>query len=426
MKVKWENGFDQVSAIEKLFSLGASPTRYEVNCARVFAVLTSMVEFSEELTWEKKFDLAEEGAIAAVKANAREPAKFLSHIAKAAKTYASLPKQKYVLYTSINLPGDADVPRWKTGGVTVSFPRSFPKKVRPVRDAVFKQHGGLFRVTSEPRMKVVRAAVTARTGDEAAAACLAALDLLRGYWNFFKAKSSRISIIGAKRPVNAVFIGPLHTMHAGDGALLEQKFWYDSEFSPAIQLADIHERDSALLKSVKKVERALSSHPYAKTLQDAFTRYARALDSADFDQVVLKLWSLLELLTGTGFNGYEPTIRRTAFLYEDSVWVKQSLEHLRRYRNRSVHAGMRGDDLETEVYLLKSYVDELLRFHIRNYFKFQTLEEACSLLDLPPSEEPLRSRLTAVQRAMKYRGVPLKAKSVKATPPSVAVPPASS
>lgn len=426
MKVKWEDGFDHVSAIEQLFSLGASPTRYDANCARVFAVLTSMVQFSEKLTWEKKFDLAEAGAIAAVNANAREPAKFLSHITNAAKAYASMPKQKYVLYTSINLPRDADVPRWKTGGVTVSFPKTFPKKLKPVRDSLFEEYPELFRVTSEPQMKVVRAAVVARNADEASTACLAALDLLRGYWNFFKTKSSRISIMGAKRPVNVVFIGPLHTMHGSDGALLEKKFWYDSEFNPNVQLADLHEKDSALLKAVKKVERKLDSHPYAEKLQDAFTRYARALDTVDFDQAILKLWSLLELLTGTGFSGYEPTIRRAAFLYKDNVWAKQSLEHLRRYRNRSVHAGVRGEDLETEVYLLKSYVDELFRFHIRNHFKFQTLEEACALLDLPPSEEPLRARLTIVQQAMKYRRVPLKAKSVKASPPSAAVPPAGS
>lgn len=426
MKVSWEKGFEPVSVIEHLFSIGASPSRYDPNYARVFAVLTSMVGFSEELTWEKKFDLAEEGAIAAVDADAREPAKFLNHIAKAARAYAAKPKQRFVLYTSMNLPRDAEVPSCKTDGVAISFPAAFPKKVKPVRDAVFEEHRALFRVDAEPRMKVVRAAVSARNADEAATACLAAIDLLRGYWNFFKTTGARVSISGPKHPVNAVFVGPLHTMHDNDGALLDRKFWYDSEFAPHVKVVEVHAKDGALLKSTKKLERALSRHPYAKTLQGAFTRYARALDSADFDQVVLKLWSLLELLTNTGYGGYEPTIRRTAFLYKDSKWVTQSLEHLRRYRNRSVHAGKRADDLETEVYMLKSYVDQLLLFHVRNTFRFQTLEEACSLLDFPVREDQLRVKLNAAKNAMKYRRVPVGRNGVRSRSTSSSNPSAGS
>jgi hypothetical protein len=119
----------------------------------------------------------------------------------------------------------------------------------------------------------------------------------------------------------------------------------------------------------------------------------------------LQLWSILEKFTATPRANYDKTIKRTAFLFEDSEITKQILQHLRRFRNETVHAGTRTEQIEQLVYQLKQYVEALIFFHISNHFRFANIEQAAQLFDLPTNSEFLRSRIRLTQRAMKYRQI---------------------
>jgi hypothetical protein len=129
------------------------------------------------------------------------------------------------------------------------------------------------------------------------------------------------------------------------------------------------------------------------------------MDTIDHDMTIQKLWSLLEFLTDTGLATYDTTVRRVRFLYADERFAAQVLEHLRRFRNRSVHGGHSGGDVESEVYQVKRYVEAMLRYHLSNQYKFSSMAQACEMLDLPTDGAQLKRRLSLTLNGMKCRKV---------------------
>ena len=85
-------------------------------------------------------------------------------------------------------------------------------------------------------------------------------------------------------------------------------------------------------------------------------------------------------------------MRRASFLYADperEVHV-QTLNHLRHYRNRSVHGGESSATIEAYLYQLKRYVEQLFLFHLTNSYGFRSFERAAAFLSLPPGPADLR------------------------------------
>ena len=138
--------------------------------------------------------------------------------------------------------------------------------------------------------------------------------------------------------------------------------------------------------------------------REVFVRYARALDGIDFDSTFLKLWALLELLTVTTSARYDQTINRALFVFQEQELNRVLLEHLRDYRNATVHDAMSTDLVHDFNWQLKQYVDALIRFHIMFSGRFETWTEAGAFLDLPRDPETLKKRLAAIREALRYRG----------------------
>src|SRR5258708_6875371 len=151
------------------------------------------------------------------------------------------------------------------------------------------------------------------------------------------------------------------------------------------------------------VRRFLRKHPYAADMQQAFVRYARALDSVDFDSSFLKLWSLLETLTNTIGDNYDVTIRRVLFLVTDRDLSGLILEHLRNYRNATVHHDRSRLAAERYIYQLKRFVEVLLHFHTVSRGQFPSIAKLGEHLDLPFAPEDLRARILAAKAALRFR-----------------------
>jgi hypothetical protein len=92
-----------------------------------------------------------------------------------------------------------------------------PKAVKAERQTLLDKNDHWLPVAHEPSMKVVRAEVQARAPEDAAEKCLAAIDLLRGIWNHLQTPPWRMTINGPRKPINAVFLGPIHTFHKPSG-----------------------------------------------------------------------------------------------------------------------------------------------------------------------------------------------------------------
>jgi hypothetical protein len=250
----------------------------------------------------------------------------------------------------------------------------------------------------------VVAHISDKTAHEAVEKMLDAIDLLRGIWNLHINDSMVLSFGGRKKPINQITLGALHTLHDKNGEKVDSLFWYEPEHCKDNKKVDFSNNSYKTLEFTKNVRKALRKNSYGKDVESAIIRYVRALDSQDYNAVFLKLWSILEGLTHTLKDSYDKTIRRAVFPYADREYHRQVLEHLRQYRNRSVHLGSGENDIDVHVYQLKSYVEQLLRFHISNHFKFESMEDAAKLMDLQPDKETLKKQIELFRVGIKFMG----------------------
>lgn len=406
MQASWIDGFDQRVLVGRFVQLAKSGglVGFDGESKNFVTLLRSMVKFSEELPWGVRYELLEDAVRNAANAGAATPKELLTHIQSAAKAYGARPLVKFVMYTSITINRDNKLRSIRTRGVKLSFLRQMPKAVHAARAVLFQEHRSWLPLDRDPVMLVIKAEVEARTPEEAASRSLDAIDVLRGIWNFFLTTSWRHTFGGPRKPIGKIFVGPIHTFHEPTGGVSQGQFWYETTLWPSAVITDLTSDKNGMLDKGHDLRRRVTRHPYSADLEKALVRYARALDLEDHDLAIQKLWSLLEFLTDTGLDNYDKTIRRTKFLYEDPLYQGQVLEHLRRYRNRSVHGGMSSGDVEGEVYQLKRCVEGVFKFHVGNRFRFKSLAEACSLLDLPPDDVQLRHKLKGIKNAIAFRG----------------------
>ncbi len=131
-------------------------------------------------------------------------------------------------------------------------------------------------------------------------------------------------------------------------------------------------------------------------------RYVHALDERDQNVALIRLWGAIEALTVPSEANYDLVTRRCSFLFPDHEYHKQVLEHLREYRNCSVHAGDQIGRAKTNCYQLQHYFNNLIIFHL-NYAKdFSSLEEANNFLDLPSNKKTLQEKKLLIEKAIKF------------------------
>jgi hypothetical protein len=141
---------------------------------------------------------------------------------------------------------------------------------------------------------------------------------------------------------------------------------------------------------------------YSSEIEEAIVNYTGALDLTNYENAFLRLWSILEHLTNTGYDSYKVTIRRASFLFEEEEYTRQVLKHLKDYRNRSVHLGTRDRNIETFLFQLKEYIEALLSFHLANKFRFNSIAEAGEFMDLPTDRKTLDSKIKMMIYAKDY------------------------
>ena len=143
--------------------------------------------------------------------------------------------------------------------------------------------------------------------------------------------------------------------------------------------------ETALGDAERRIVRRMNKHPYREALERVFLRYTRALDSADFESVFLKLWSLMEHLTDAAGQNYDDVVKRALFLFSDRKLTRQLLEHLRDQRNAIVHDEGTDTDVERLAFQAKRIVEALMRFHLNTGRHYESIAEAATILSQPCS-----------------------------------------
>jgi hypothetical protein len=327
-------------------------------------------------------------------------AALLREISRQEAVYLRLPLRPFTVATSLSVRPAQGLTRTSIGGATITFSRRLPRRFN--QQPLMERASELIHGDLPEDYTSVRASVRARSEHEAVERALDALDLLRGIWNLdINRRLWTRYHSGPRQPVNQVLLGPLHTLHGPGGALASQEsLWYEPDYVGPVRPLDLGQILRRLRDFEKAVRVRLSKISYAGELEKAFRRYTRALDGRDFNKAYLELWSVLESLTSTGKSNYDVTIRRALFIWREKELNKQILEHLRNYRNRTVHAGLNSEEIEILVRQLRYYVEHMILFHLFNGQKFADMNRAAEFLDLRPDVAELRRRIRLMRRAI--------------------------
>ena len=282
----------------------------------------------------------------------------------------------------------------------------FPESLQgPLGDSLLTQH------VQATEYCPVRIKTNGRTTNEAVDKALDALNYLRGVWTLFASYGKVTLRFGAPRrdPIGVIHSGPVHTLHHPDGTLVNDGYWYDSDyvedqrlFVPKNGWERIEQNRRWAFKNIKKL-------PYRDDLVAILARYAVALDHSNLDLAFLQVWSILEKITDTIGGPYDKTIDRTIWMFTDRQVAKERLEHLRLRRNQYVHSARSSSGRQEDSYMVKSFVDPHLLSLIRNDFGVDSLEEYGEFLSLPTTVSVLKARRQMLDTAINIQDMKKKA-----------------
>ena len=334
----------------------------------------------------------------------------LKYINKLESEFLSKPIIEFRLLTGISLSRDIKVPLHRINGANISINPKLSKRMMSHRaqSLEFAKHS---IIGNYPRSYAdVLVTVKARSPHEAAQSALDSLDFLRGMWNFSENRRqlTRNSFSGKQEPVNSILLAPIHTLHLRDGSPASESWWYEPNYLEPTKLFTRQAEFNEILQFTQSFRKYLSRSHYQSELIAITLRYARALDTRDLNDAFLKLWGILETLTGTGLGNttYKEAIRRAALIvqHRDYDYSLQVLTYLKDFRNKFVHAGSESDEIESLLFLLKRYVEILLEFHLGNGFRFKSIVDACNFMDMPNDKKVLNERMRVLNFAKKFLG----------------------
>ena len=332
----------------------------------------------------------------------------LKYINKLESEYLSQPIIEFRLLTGISLSRHINVPLHRINGASISINPKLSKRMMSQR-AQSLESAKRSIIGSYPHSYAdVLVTVKARSPHEAAQSALDSLDFLRGMWNFSENRRliTRNSYSGKQKPVNSILLAPIHTLHLQDGSPASESWWYEPNYLEPTALFTRQAEFDEVLKFTQSFRKHLSRSHYQSELIAITLRYARALDTRDLNDAFLKLWGVLETLTGTGLGNttYKEVVRRAAFIvpHRDYDYSLQVLTYLKDFRNKFVHAGSESDEIESLLFLLKRYVEFLLEFHLGNGFRFKSIIDACEFMDLPSGKKILNQRIKVLNFAKKF------------------------
>lgn len=234
----------------------------------------------------------------------------------------------------------------------------------------------------------------------AASKALRVLDIQRAIWCLFG--NSTMEVWGDEwLPINKIHLGSAHTIHKENGKLAIETFWYEPNF---VKVNAFIPKKIKIFKDNSKWALAqLNNSSYSTELKNSLLRYVRALDEKDQNVALIKLWGAIETLAAPSEANYDLITRRCSFLFTNRNYHKQVLEHLREYRNISIHAGDQSERVKSNCYQLQFYYYHLVMFHLKNADQFKSLEEANNFLDLPSDISTLKNRKRLIDKAIKFR-----------------------
>jgi len=207
---------------------------------------------------------------------------------------------------------------------------------------------------------------------------------------------------GKGKQVNKYVIGPIHTIHDEKGKAVSDIWWFQLEYTGPARSVDVQKDIDKIYKFTANVRRRLKKILYPGDIEKAIRRYCSALDNNNLDESFLKLWGVLEFLTDNDGDKNRRIVNQASFLFSDREYHKAVLGNLKTFRNIMVDSVSERHDIENYVYQLKSYVEQLLAFHLANKYRFENIRHASDFLELPSDIDLLNFRISMLKHAIRF------------------------
>ena len=372
------------------------------------AKLENIVKLNPLVTQEDKHIIVWSAIRNAGKKGALSSDSVIEEIRTLEKEYLSKKEQKFILVSTLSInPQKHKLPNLQIDRNQITFsPKTAKKFIKHIMESPNTQW--LPRKNKIPNNYTwAMVTVSAKSIHHAAQEALRALNLFRGELNYSINYGKRSFSFGCTpKPINKILYGPIHTLHKLDGGLVDDIYWHEEECF--FELAKTYRNNIAgrfdkIMNSLSAFRKQLSKSKIKDILENAILLYNAALDSYSFDTAFIKLWATLELLTGTGRDSYDITVKRTAFIYKDVEAIKGHLNILRDCRNNLVHKGYMEGQKEILLYDLKLFVEQLIDFLLWNVQGLKNFGEIKQLLRSCPDKKELENKLRIYNMAQKLR-----------------------
>jgi hypothetical protein len=408
MTIKWKSrkGIDPQALLVRLNQIisigdGGTVSFKDFDYFDINAALISCIEVPEKIRDDIDVEVLLSGAIRSVALlGALSKDKVIKSINELLREQLSVRPVDYDLLTSLSINGAMPFKTITVGEAQVrilrkSFPRNYSSRAK-----IVKESGAGYAVENSGYMPVI-VRVKSRSIQGGAAKAFAALDFIRGVIVVFSNSGMEISFGNSYKPINKVRLGRIHTLHKRSGEAATDMFWHDPAFVETKIFT--HDKPESFSSDFKSLVSAIRRCPYYPALMEGVVRYVRALDEADPDVVVVKLWGAIEAIAIQEDAKYDQVVRRCAFLFDEVEYHRQMLEHLREVRNASAHAGAQSTKAKVACFQMQRYFRTLLVFHGRHAGKFKTLSEANQFLDLPVDKDQLVEKKRLIDEALRFR-----------------------
>lgn len=315
----------------------------------------------------------------------------------------AIKEEKYCVLTSISLQSESLPRSIVVEGAKISFCKSgYQKRFIQARHDAIKEQRPPINDSGREYCRVV-VTVHAKSANIAVTKALRALDLLRAALCMSLNPAMRLAS-SSWVPTNVVRLGSIHTVHHFKGEVATGTIWFEPNYAPTSphRFAGGWTFQQAVARYFKPLRKCR----YRGALMDALLRHVRALDEPNPSVAFIGAWGAVEALATPDVGKYDILVKRCSFLFQDGEYHSQLLEHLREYRNRSVHAGDESDKARIHCYQIQLYFRALIDFHLVNISEFVSLADANSFLDLPASREKLIQSQQRIKKALRFVQVP--------------------
>lgn len=405
MPAKWKKNFKPDRILEKIDSIKkvdsdkkVSYTGFDYHDA--MAALQSMVEFPD-VAKDLHKELIISRAINIIASNKKlESVSVINQINNIIDEHLSVKERTFHVLTTISMgsPYPSKIIRVNNCAIKI-LDGEYPNKFKSRYNFKFNVRNK-DDVTPSGYAKVI-VSIKAKSDRAAASTALRELDIQRALWCLLSNSSMEWSFgSGSRKPINKIRLGAVHTVHKGNGDFASESYWYEPNYVNASIFH--HPKPNIFKNNLSIIKRNISLIPYKDVIDEAMLHCVRALDEADKNIALIRLWTAIETITSHRAQNSEPSIKRISFLFKDRDYHEQILTHLRDYRNRNLHAGEYSENAKTFCYQLQFYFHRLVLFHINNAGEFFNLDDANAFLDLPSNKKELENRIKLFEKAIKF------------------------